>query len=61
MHVVRQATFYCRTYKNHAKLWLMHAKVFERESKTNNEHTVAVLYQRHDFILLHHFFDLFGF
>ena len=58
MHMVRQITFYCRTCKNHAKLWLMHSKVFERESKTNNEHTVAVLYQRHDFILLYHFFIL---
>ena len=29
--------------KNPAKLWLMHAKVFERESKTNNEHTVTIL------------------
>ena len=26
------------------------AKVFERESETNNEHTAAVLWQRHDFI-----------
>ena len=34
----------------------MHAKVFERESKTNNEHTVAVLCQRPDFIFLYHFF-----
>ena len=49
----------CHTSKNHAKLWLMHAKVFERESKTNNEHTVAVLCPRHDFILLHHFFLIF--
>ena len=49
--MVRLTTFYCRTRKNHAKLWLIHAKVFERESKTNNEHTVAVLCQRHDFIL----------
>ena len=39
----------------------MHAKVFERESKTNNENTVAVLCQRYDFILLHHFLDFFGF
>ena len=39
----------------------MHAKVFERESKTKNEHTVAVLYQRHDFVLLHHFLDFFVF
>ena len=37
----------------------MHAKVFERESKTNNEHSVAVLFQRHDFIILHHFFLFF--
>ena len=37
----------------------MHAKVFERESKTNNEHTVAVLCQRHDFVLLHHFLYFF--
>ena len=37
----------------------MQAKVFDRESKTNNEHTVAVLCQRHDFILLYHFFDFF--
>ena len=29
----------------------MHAKVYKRESKANNEHTVAVLCQRHDFIL----------
>ena len=57
MQVVRQTTFYCPKCKNHAKLWLLHAKAFERESKTNNEHTVAVLCQRHDFILLHHFFD----
>ena len=56
MHVVRQTAFYCRTCKNYAKLWLMHARVFERESKTNNEHTVAVLCQRHDFILSHHLF-----
>ena len=31
----------------------MQAKVFDRESKTNNEHTVAVLCQRHDFIFLY--------
>ena len=49
--------YYCHTCKNHAKLWLMHAKAFERDSKTNIEHTVAVLCQRHDFILLNHFFD----
>ena len=36
-------------------------KVFERESKTNNEHTVAALCQRYDFILLYHFFDFFVF
>ena len=42
MHVVRQTTFCCGTCKNPAKLSLMHAKVFERESKSNNEHTVAV-------------------
>ena len=46
---------------SHSKLWLMHAKVFNRESQTNNEHTVAVLYQKHDFILLHHFYDVFCF
>ena len=34
----------------------MHAKVFKRKSKTNNEHTVAVLSQRDDFILLYLFF-----
>ena len=28
---------------SHSKLWLMHAKVFKRESQTSNEHTVAVL------------------
>ena len=39
----------------------MHAKVFERGSKTNNEHIVAILCKRHDFILLHHFFDFFSF
>ena len=39
----------------------MHKKVFEREPKTNNEHTVAVLCLRHDFILLHHFLDFFVF
>ena len=33
----------------------MGARVFERESKTNNEHTVAVLCQRRDFIPLYHF------
>ena len=33
----------------------MHAKVFEKESKTNNEHIVVVLCERHDFILLYHF------
>ena len=46
---------------SHSKLWLMHATVFKRESQTNNEHTVAVLCQKHDFILLHHFFDFFVF
>ena len=46
---------------SHSKLWLMHAKVFKRESQTNNEHTVAVLCHKHDFILLHHFFDFFVF
>ena len=35
MHVVTQTTFYWRTCKNHTKLWLIHAKVFERESKMN--------------------------
>ena len=40
---------------------MMDAKVFERESETNNGHTVAALCQRHDFILLHHFFDSFVF
>ena len=44
-----------------AKLWLMQIKVFDRESKTNNEHTVAVLCQRYDFILVYHFFDFFVF
>ena len=39
----------------------MHAKVFKRESKTNNEHTVAVLCQRDDFILLYHFFNFYVF
>ena len=38
------------------KVCLMHAEVFERESKTNNKHTVAVLSQRPDFILLYYFF-----
>ena len=38
----------------------MHAaKVFERESKTNTELTVANLCQRDDFILLKHFFDFY--
>ena len=59
MPVGRQATLYCRTCKNHACLWLMHAKVFKRESKTNNEHTAAVLCQRHDFIILYNFFDFY--
>ena len=44
LYVVRYSTFYCRTCKNQAKLWLMHVKVLKREWKTNNEHTVAVLY-----------------
>ena len=57
----KQAPFSCRTRKNSAKLWLMQAKVFERQSKTSNEHTVAVLCQRHDFILLYHFFHFFNF
>ena len=48
MHVVRLTAFYCRTCKNQVKLWLMHAKVFERESKTN-KHNAAVL--RSDMIL----------
>ena len=63
MDVVRQTTFYCRTStcKNHAKLWLIHEKVFERESETNKEHNVAVLCQRNDFILLHHIFYFFVF
>ena len=39
----------------------LYAKVFEKESKTNNEHIVAVLCLRHDFILLYHFFDFFVF
>ena len=39
----------------------MHAKVFERESKRNNEHTAAVLCQKHDFVHLHHFFFFFVF
>ena len=44
----------------HAKITRMHAaKVFERESKTNNELTVANLCQRDDFILLKHFFDFY--
>ena len=55
MQVVRQTTFYYPKCKNHSKFWLLHAKAFERESKTNNEHTVAVLCQRHDFIPLYHF------
>ena len=46
---------------SHSKLWLMHATVFKRESQTNNEHTVAVLCQKHDFILFHHFFEFFVF
>ena len=33
---------------SHSKLWLVHAKVLKRESQTNNEHTAAVLYQKHD-------------
>ena len=32
------------------------SKSIERESKTDNEHTVAVLCQRHGFVLLYHFF-----
>ena len=35
---------------SHSELWLMHTKVFKRESQTNNEHNVAVSYQKHDFI-----------
>ena len=46
---------------SHSKLWLMHAKVFKRRSQTNNEHTLAVLCQKHNFILLHYFFDFFAF
>ena len=61
MYVVRRTAFYCCTCKNYAKLWLMPAKVFERKSKTYNEHTVAILCQRHDFILLHHIFDFLAF
>ena len=57
----KQAPFSCRTCKNSAKLWLMHAKAFEKKSKTSNEHTVAVLCQRDDFILLYHFFKIFCF
>ena len=38
----------------------MQAKVFERESKTSNEHAVAVSCQKHDFILLHHLLDFLG-
>ena len=38
----------------------MHAKVFKREWKTN-KHTVAVLYQRHDFILITFFETLIHF
>ena len=56
MHVGRWTAFCCRICKNHAKLWLIHAKVSKRESKTNNEHTVGVLCQRDDFIMLYHFF-----
>ena len=41
---------------SHSKVWLMHTKVFKRESQANNEHTVAVLCEKRDFILLHHFF-----
>ena len=37
---------------SHSKLWLI-----KRESQTNNKHTVSVLCQKHDFILLHDFFD----
>ena len=55
------AFFYCRTCKYQTKLWLMQEEVFDRESKTNNEHTVAVLCQRNYFILLYHFFDFFVF
>ena len=36
-------------------------KVFERESKAKNEHTLAALCQRHDFILFYHSFDFFDF
>ena len=43
IHVVRETTFYCCKCRNPAKLWLMHTKVLERESKANNEHTVAIL------------------
>ena len=51
MHVVS------RQHSNaaHAKIRLMQAKVFNRELKTDNEHTAAVLCQRHDFIFLYHF------
>ena len=45
MDVVRLRAFYCHTCKNPAKICLMHAKVFERELKTTNEKTVAVLCQ----------------
>ena len=37
MHVGRKTAFFCHTCKSHARLWLMHAKVFEKESKTNND------------------------
>ena len=46
MHVVRQTAFYCCTFKNPAKLWLMHKSIRKR-IKTNNKHTVAVLCLRH--------------
>ena len=44
---------------SHSKLWLMHTKLFKRESQTNSEQNVAVLCQKHDFILLHHLIFVF--
>ena len=61
MHVVKVGNILLPHMQKYRKVLAacIKAKVFGRESKTNNGHTVAVLCQRHDFVLLYHLFFIF--
>ena len=59
MHVVSRSILLPHMQKSQEAL--ADASKSIRKRTENNEHTVAVLCQRHDFILLYHFLDFFVF